>query len=106
MLTCQVQRGGVTTLRVAAVDVVGAAELLHAGQAALLGCVQQGGVPAQQVLDVRVSVFDQVQGRVPVPVLLGGVGAVLGENNQNGGVKTRTLPQLQFKPDFRKPERC
>lgn len=99
------QRGGVTTLRVAAVDVVGAAELLHAGQAALLGCVQQGGVPAQQVLDVRVSVFDQVQGRVPVPVLLGGVGAVLGENNQKRGVKTRTPPQVQFKPDFRKPER-
>lgn len=77
------QRGGVASLRVATVDVVWAAQLLHPGQAALLGCVQQGGVPAQQVLDVRVSVFDQVQRRVPISVLLGGVGAVL----QEGRVK-------------------
>lgn len=73
------QRRGVASLRVAAVNVVGAAQLLHPGQAALLGGVQQGGVPAQQVLDVGVSVFDQVQRRVPVSVLLGGVGAVLQE---------------------------
>lgn len=77
--TCEVQGGGVASLRVAAVNVVWAAQLLHSRQAAFLGCVQQGGVSTQQVLDVGVSVFDQVQRRVPVSVLLGGVGTVLGE---------------------------
>lgn len=78
------QRCGVASLRVAAVNVVRAAQLLHPGQAALLGCVQQGGVSAQQVLDVGVSVLDQVQGRVPISVLLGGVGAVLQGNKSRG----------------------
>ena len=40
-VTCQVQGGGVAPLRVSAVDVLRAAELLDAGQAALLGGVQQ-----------------------------------------------------------------
>lgn len=77
--TCEVQRGGVASLRVAAVNVVRATQLLHPRQAAFLGCVQQGGVSTQQVLDVGVAVFDQVQRRVPISVLLGGVGTVLGE---------------------------
>ena len=71
------QRSGVASLRVSAVDVLWRAELLDPGQAALLGGVQQGGVAPQQVLDVRVSIFDHVQRHVAVAVLLGGVGSVL-----------------------------
>lgn len=78
-LTCQVKRCGVASLRVSAVDVLWRAELLDSGQAALLGSVQQGGVAPQQVLDVRVSVFDHVQRHVAVTVLLGRVGSVLNE---------------------------
>lgn len=76
-VTCQVERRGVAALRVSAVDVLWRAELLHSGQAALLGSIQQGGVAPQQVLDVRVSVFDHVQRNVAVSVLLGRVGSVL-----------------------------
>lgn len=77
LLTSQVQWRGVSSLRVAAVDVVGAAQLLHPRQAAFLSSVQQGRIAAQQVLDVGVAVFHQVQRRVAVPVLLGRVGTVL-----------------------------
>ena len=75
--TCQVQWGGVASLRIPTVDIVGAAQLLHPGQAAFLSGVQQGSVSPEQVLDVGVPVLHQVQRRVPVPVLLGGVGSVL-----------------------------
>lgn len=90
------QRGGVASLRVAAVDVVGAAQLLHPRQAALLGCVQQGGVSTQQVLDVGVAVLDQVQRRVPISVLLGGVGTVLG-----GGVEQSVFNETGVEADGR-----
>lgn len=76
--TGQVQRCGMSPLCVPAVDVVVRAQLLDASQAALLGGVQQGGVASQQVLNVHVPVPNQVQRRVPVPVLPGGVGTVLG----------------------------
>lgn len=76
-ITCQVQRCGVASLRVSAVDVLWRAELLDSGQAALLGSVQQGGVAPQQVLDVRVAVFDHIQRHVAVSILLRRVGAVL-----------------------------
>lgn len=76
-ITCQVQRRGVASLRVSAVDVFRGAEFLHSGQAALLGSVQQGGVAPQQVLDVCVSIFDHVERHVAVTVLLGRVGSVL-----------------------------
>lgn len=79
------QRCRVASLRVPTVDVVGATQLLHPGQAALLGGVQQRRVSPQQVLDVGVPVLHQVQGRVPVSVLLGGVGPVLGTRRHNGG---------------------
>lgn len=102
-VTCEVQRGGVASLRVAAVNVVWAAQLLHPGQAALLGCVQQGGVAAQQVLDVGVPVFDQVQRRVPISVLLGGVGAVLEEEESKWGHEENACFQTQFTLDIRKP---
>ena len=71
------QRGGVAALCVPAVDVLRGAELLHASQAALLGGVQQGGVPPQQVLDVRVPVLHHVQGHVSVTILLGGIRSML-----------------------------
>ena len=70
---------------VSTVDVVGAAEFVDVGQTALLSGVQQGGVAPQQVLDVRVALLHQVQGRVPVTVLLGGVCAVLGGRREEGG---------------------
>lgn len=77
LITCEVERRGVASLCVSAVDVLWGAELLHSGQAALLGSVQQGGVTPQQVLNVCVSIFDHVQRHVAVAVLLGWVGAVL-----------------------------
>lgn len=74
------QRRGVASLRVSAVDVLWGTQLLNPGQAALLCRIQQGSVAPQQVLDVRVSIFDHVQGYVAITVFLGRVGAVL--NNQ------------------------
>lgn len=74
------QRRGVASLRVSAVDVFWGTQLLNPGQAALLCRIQQGSVAPQQVLDVRVSFFDHVQRYVAITVFLGGVGAVL--NNQ------------------------
>lgn len=71
------QRCGVAPLSVSAVDVFWGAEFLHSGKAALLGSVQQGGVPPQQVLDVCVSVFHHVQRNVAISVLLGRVRSVL-----------------------------
>ncbi len=76
-ITCEVQRRGVASLRVSAVDVFWGAEFLNSGEAALLGSVQQGSVAPQQVLDVRVSIFDHVQRHVAVSVLLGWISAVL-----------------------------
>ncbi len=64
-------------LCVSAVDVVSRTELLHSGQAAFLGGVQQGGVTSQQILDVRVSVLHQIQRGVTIPVLPRRVSAVL-----------------------------
>ena len=71
------QRGGIASLRIPAVDVVGAAQLLHPGQAAFLGSIQQRRISSQQVLDISVPILYQVQRRVPVSVLLGGVRPVL-----------------------------
>lgn len=70
LITCEVEGCGVASLCVSAVDVLWRAQFLDSGQAALLGGVQQGGVPPQQVLDVCVSVFHHVQRHVAVTVLL------------------------------------
>lgn len=86
-VTCEVQRGRVASLRVPAVDVVRATQLLHSGQAALLGCVQQRSVSSQEVLDVSVPVLHQVQRRIPISVLLGGVRSVLRRGEEIGAKK-------------------
>ena len=74
---------------VSTVDVVGAAEFVNAGQTALLSGVQQGGVAPQQVLDVPLPILHQVQGGVPIPVLLGGVRSVLRERGKIGRASCR-----------------
>lgn len=84
-VTCEVQRCRVASLRIPTVDVVGATQFLHPGQATLLSGVQQRGISPQQVLDVGVPVLHQVQGCVPVPVLLGRVRPVLETRRHNGG---------------------
>lgn len=68
----------VAPLCVPAVDIPCAAEFFHAGQAAFLSRVQQCRVSPQQVLDVGVALFHQVQRCVTVTILLGRIGAVLG----------------------------
>lgn len=76
-LTCQMQRCGVASLCVPTVNVSWAAEFFHAGQTPFLGSVQQRRVSSQQVLDVYVPFLHQVQRRVPVMVLLGGICTML-----------------------------
>lgn len=71
------ERRGVAPLGVSTVDILRRAKFLHPGEAALLSSVQQGGIPTQQVLDVRVPVLHHVQRDVAVTVLLGGVRAML-----------------------------
>lgn len=82
-VTCEVQRGRVASLCVPTVNVVRAAQLLHPCQTAFLSSVQQCSVSSQQVLDVSVPVFHQVQGRVPIPVLLGWVCSMLDREEAN-----------------------
>lgn len=81
LLTRQVQRCGVSSLRVPAVDVFWRTQLLHSCQAAFLCSVQQSSIAPQQVLDVGVPVFDHVQWDVAIAVLLGRVGSVLRERH-------------------------
>ena len=81
-ITCEVERCGVASLCVSAVDILWGAELLDSGQAALLCSVQQGSVAPQQVLDVCVAVLHHVQRHVAITVLLGGVGSVLNRSNK------------------------
>lgn len=68
---------GVASLCVSAVDIFWGAEFLDSGQASLLGSIKQRSVAPQQVLDVCVSVFHQVQRHVAIPVLLGWVSSML-----------------------------
>lgn len=73
---------------VSTVNVVLSTEFLHSSQAAFLGGVQQGGVTPQEVLDVRVGIFHQIQRGVTVPVFPGWVGAMLEPgNNQKLAVR-------------------
>lgn len=83
LITCKVERCGVASLCVSAVNVLRGAEFLDSGQAALLSSIQQGGITPQQVLDVCVSIFHHVQRHVAVTVLLGWVGSMLNRSYGN-----------------------
>lgn len=78
VLTCQMERCGVASLCIPAVDVPWAAEFFHPSQTAFLCSIQKRRVSPQQVLDVCVPLLHQVQRRVPITILLGGICAMLG----------------------------
>lgn len=84
------QRCGVSPLCVPTVDVVSSAEFLHSSQTAFLGGIQQGGVTPQEVLNICVTVFHQIQRCVTVPVLPGWVSAML-ETGNNQELETGSL---------------
>ena len=75
--TCQVERGGISSMLVAAVNVLRGKELLHPVQVPPLGGIEEGHLPPEEVHQVSILVLDHLQGGQVILVLTVGIRTIL-----------------------------